>query len=136
MRDKRDLGRGPESSGKNKLIIALAPHIYRKPCITPLSTTRAGFIVSSEALPLTNISGIFSVRYQRGILPPSAFPSRGLSAMSSRPNGSGLRFPPLITHEKAAPSDSAAFDKPFDLTQGHERIEWLRPRARPGELST
>jgi hypothetical protein len=31
---------------------------------------------------------------------PSAFPSTGLSAMSSRSNGSGLRFPPLISREK------------------------------------
>ena len=34
----------------------------------------------------------------------SAFSSTSLSAMSSRSNGSGLRFPPLIRLEKTAPS--------------------------------
>ena len=69
---------------------------------------------------------VFSAIYLRGSLAPSAFPS----------TGSGLRFPPLINHEKTALSDSAAFDKPLGHEPlGHElEAEWLRPRASRGEL--
>jgi hypothetical protein len=45
---------------------------------------------------------VFSVPYQWGSLAPSAFSSTSLSAMSSRPNGSELRLPPQIRHEKGS----------------------------------
>jgi len=50
---------------------------------------------------------VFSAIYLRGSLAPSAFPS----------TGSGLRFPPLINHEKTALSDSA------ELVAGRQSLQ-------------
>ena len=68
------------------------------------------------------LQGSPAYKYKRDLFSDvSTSRSAGLR-IAPRSFGPGdLRFPPLIPHEKTAPSDSAAFDK-------------LRPRASRGEL--
>jgi len=54
-----------------------------------------------------------------------------------RSEARGLVFSATRVRGILAPSDSAAFDRPFDFTLGNElEAEWLRPRASRGELSS